>query len=166
MLLSHDALISVLFCETDRAQRMRTPLSLVHFGIDQPGALRSRYGSAMFENAVDGAIRRVSKILRCYDSIGRVADEEFLILLPGCTAPNAVAFAERARSVEFCAPIQIDAIEIHLSACFGIAESAGRAPLVVAREAQEVFRRAVTRGPGRIECSRMFRDETPSALVV
>ena len=156
MLLNHDAVISALFCETDRAQRMRTPLSLVYFGLDEPGELVSRFGAAVFEKAVVEAARRVSRILRCYDSLGRMDEAELLILLPGCTAPNAVTFAERLRTEEYREPLRFDGLEIKVSACFGVTESGGRSPLVVVREAQQAFQMARAKEAGTVERCRII----------
>jgi hypothetical protein len=46
MLLSRDDLVFALFCETDRAQRLKMPLALIHIGFsDRVG------GQSMQEDA-------------------------------------------------------------------------------------------------------------------
>ena len=159
MLLSHDALISVLFCETDRAQRVKTPLSVLYFGINHAEELRSRPGRVVFERGIGEVVGRVSRVLRCYDSLGRMAEAEFVILLPGCTSPNAVTFAERLNSVELRTPVLVDETEFVLAACFGVTQSGGRSPLIVLREAQQAFQKARTNGANSVELCRTLEFE-------
>jgi diguanylate cyclase len=77
--------------------------------------------------------------------------DEFLLVLPGCSADNALMLAERIRVDIFCAPYHVGGQTIRLSACFGIAASHGRSPVVVLREAEQALQSARTTGPESIQ---------------
>jgi GGDEF domain-containing protein len=78
--------------------------------------------------------------------------DEFLLVLPGCSAVNAVLLAERMRVDVFCTPFRVGSDVVRLSACFGIASSQGRSPVVVLREAEQALQWARTAGPESIQC--------------
>jgi len=71
------------------------------------------------------------------------------VALPGCTQARAAMMAERLRGV-FGAPFEVAGKSIRLSACFGIADSLGRSPVVVLREAEQALACARTAGPETI----------------
>jgi GGDEF domain-containing protein len=79
--------------------------------------------------------------------------DEFLIALPGCSTANAVLLAERLRLEVFSQPFHVGGESIRLSACFGIASSQGRAPVVVLREAEQALQWAKAAGPESIQCA-------------
>jgi diguanylate cyclase len=77
--------------------------------------------------------------------------DEYLLVLPGCSADNALMLAERIRVDVFCTPFHSGSNIIRLSACFGIAASHGRSPVVVLREAEQALQWARTAGPESIQ---------------
>jgi GGDEF domain-containing protein len=95
-------------------------------------------------------VERFSQILRCYDSVGRLADGELLLILPGCSLFHAKTLAERIRDGVFGSPLETCGEEIRLNACFGVVSSGGRSPFVVLRETRKALQRAQTSGPGSI----------------
>lgn len=84
--------------------------------------------------------------------------------LPGCSTVNAVLMAERLRVDVFSAPFRVGGDAIRLSACFGVAASLGRSPVVVLREAEQALLVAKSVGPESIQCSGDFPE--PSAAPV
>ena len=146
MLLSRDELIGTLFRETDRAQRMKTPLALILCGIADWPKWRSELGSAALASAQDEIAKRITRILRCYDSVGQIADGEAVLVLPGCNRINAETMAKRLDAVVFALPLTISGRQIQFSACFGVVSSGGRSPLVILRDAERTLRAAMTRG--------------------
>jgi diguanylate cyclase (GGDEF)-like protein len=102
---NRSALLSTLFRETDRAQRLKNPLSLVLFEIDD----FEHWNSALGAKACDGLLRTVversSRLLRSYDTFGRSGNHEFQLILPGCSKVNANLLAERLRVDVFSEPI-------------------------------------------------------------
>jgi GGDEF domain-containing protein len=78
-----------------------------------------------------------------------------------------VLLAERMRVDVFSLPFRVSDELIRLSACFGIACSRGRSPVVVLREAETALQAARSAGPESICC---FGDgaqscDTPSSFL-
>lgn len=145
-------LLSLLFRETDRVQRLKTPLCVLLLDIDDFGHWNSRLGTEACDDLLCQVVDRTSRQLRSYDLLGRTGNDEFLAILPGCTVVDAVLLAERVRLDVFAAPFHVAGESIRLSACFGIASSEGRSPVVVLREAEQTLQRAKTAGPESIQC--------------
>ncbi len=150
--LNREAMLAMLFRETDRAQRMNSSLCLVLFDIDDFGHWNSRLGVDACDELLCEVAGRTARLLRSYDVLGRPGMDEFLVALPGCNTANAVRFAERLRLETFCSPYRVGGESIRLSACFGIASSNGRSPIVVLREAEQSLDRAKESGPESIQC--------------
>ena len=149
---NRETLLSMLFRETDRAQRMKSSLSLLLFDIDDFGHWNSRLGAQVCDELLCQAAGRTTRLLRSFDLLGRMGKDEFLVALPGCTTLNAANLAERLRTEIFGVPFRAGGEAIRLSACFGIAGSQGRSPVVVLREAEEALGWAKTAGPESIQC--------------
>jgi two-component system cell cycle response regulator len=147
------ALVSMLFRETDRVQRMKTSLCLLLFEIQDSTQWRARLGTIARDALMLEVVGRVQRLLRSYDLFGRTGDEEFLLGLPGCNPVNAVMLAERIRLEVFSAPFSSASQPIRVSACFGIAASLGRSPVVVLREAAKALQMARAAGPDSIQCT-------------
>ena len=118
------AFLAMLFRETDRAQRMKTSLSVLLIGLDEGrqaslavGPLRAR---------VEEHVRRT---LRSYDEIAWINGAVLGAILPGCGVWDAAMLAERLR-VEVFPNAGTDA-------WFAVAAGGGRSAGVVLREAEK-----------------------------
>jgi len=149
---NRETFLTMLFRETDRVQRMNASLSLLLLDIDDFGHWNSRLGNDACDDLLCQVAGRITRLLRTYDILGRPGKDEFLLGLPGCSAIHAVALAERIRTEVFCAPFHVGEDCLRLSACFGIASSLGRSPVVVLREAEQALQWARTAGPESIQC--------------
>lgn len=149
---NRDTLLSMLFRETDRVQRMKTLLSLILFGFDDFSSWSSRLGAGACDDLLCQVVGRVPRLLRSYDVLGRVGNDEFLVILPGCGTSDAGMLAQRLRMDIFAEPLHTANEVVRLSACFGIASSEGRSPVVVLREAEQALQSAKEVGPGSIAC--------------
>ncbi|MGD0734106.1 MAG: diguanylate cyclase [Terracidiphilus sp.] len=149
---NRETLLTMLFRETDRVQRMQSSLSLILLDIDDFGHWNSRLGSEICDQLLCQVVARTNRLLRSYDLLGRPGKDEFLIVLPGCVPANAVLMAERLRVDVFSLPFHLAGESIRLSACFGIAVSNGRSPVVVLREAEQALIDARAAGPESIQC--------------
>ena len=147
------AVLASLFRETDRAQRMNTPLSLILLDVDDFGHWNLRLGLEACDRLLVEVAQRTTRLLRTYDLFGRTGKDEFLAGLPGCSTVNAVLLAERIRAEVFSEPFHAAGHAVRLSVCFGVAASAGRSPVVVLREAEEALRLAKEQGPETIHCA-------------
>ncbi len=149
---NRETLLAMLFRETDRVQRMNSSLCLILFDIDDFGHWNSRLGAQACDQLLCQVVARTGRLLRSYDLLGRPGMDEFLVVLPGCVTDNALMLAERLRMDVFSVPFHVAGESIRLSACFGIASSHGRSPVVVLREAEQALERARAAGPESIEC--------------
>jgi diguanylate cyclase (GGDEF)-like protein len=149
---NRETLITMLFRETDRVQRMQSSMSLILFDVDDFGHWNSRLGAEVCDDLLCQVVARTCRLLRSYDLLGRPGKDEFLIALPGCTPANTFLMAERLRVDVFSEPFHVEGESIRLSACFGIAVSNGRSPVVVLREAEQALNEAKAAGPESIQC--------------
>jgi two-component system cell cycle response regulator len=161
---NRETMLSMLFRETDRVQRMKSTLCVILFDIDDFGHWNSRLGTDACDDLLCQVASRATRLLRSYDLLGRAGKDEFLMALPGCSAVNAVMMAERLRMDVFSAPFHVSGGAIRLSACFGIAASLGRSPVVVLREAEQALLVAKATGPESIQCAGDFPE--PNAAPV
>jgi diguanylate cyclase (GGDEF)-like protein len=147
---SQDAILSMLFRETDRVQRMKTSLCLLLFELVESAQWSARPGSIAYDDLLLQMAGRTQRLLRTYDLFGRTGKDEFLLGLPGCSLVNAVQLAERIRFEVFSTPFSLAGQALVVSGCFGAAESHGRSPIVVLREAAKALQLAKASGPGSI----------------
>jgi diguanylate cyclase (GGDEF)-like protein len=153
---NRETMLSILFRETDRVQRMKSSLCVILFDIDDFGHWNLRLGPDACDELLRHVVARTSRLLRSYDLLARAGGDEFLMALPGCTSINAVMMAERLRMDVFSEPFRMNGDAIRLSACFGVASSLGRSPVVVLREAEQALLVARASGPESIECAGDF----------
>lgn len=151
--LNRAALLSLLFRETDRSQRMGTSLSLILFDIDDFADWRGRLGNIVCDDLLLQITSRVRRLLRSYDLLGRLATERFAAVLPGCQLANAALLSERMRLEVFATPLHAAGRTLRLTACFGVAACKGRSPIVVLREAEQAVIAAQSAGPESIQCA-------------
>jgi len=153
-LANRAALLSMLFRETDRVQRMNTSLSVMRFAVDDIAHSQGRLGEAAWDEVVKEAAARVQRLLRTYDLFGRLGMADFAVGLPGCAPVNAVSLAERIRAEVFSVPFRAEGAAVRLTVSFGIAPSHGRSPLIVLREAEQALQAARIAGPEKIRTAR------------
>uniref|UniRef100_E6QK30 GGDEF domain-containing protein n=1 Tax=mine drainage metagenome TaxID=410659 RepID=E6QK30_9ZZZZ len=160
--LNREAILSVLFRETDRVQRMGGSLCVILIDIDDFGHWNSQLGIEACDELLRQISSRIGKLLRSYDLLGRLGNDEFLIALPGCSPVNAVMLAERLRMDVFAMPFDLPSTRVMLTSCFAIASSNGRSPVVVLREAEQTMDDARLKGPDTIRSARQspFLGET------
>jgi len=145
-LWNREALMSLIFQETDRVQRMKTPLSLMLLDLDNFSRINHDYGYETGDRFLVELAARFRRQLRSYDLIGRCGEDEFLLALPGCTLENAIQLAGRIRSQILGRPFATDNDFATLTASIGVAVSRGRSPLVVLREAERALAEAKLSG--------------------
>ncbi len=161
---NREAMLSMLFRETDRAQRVNSSLCLVLFDIDDFGHWNSRLGVDTCDELLCQVASRAGALLRSYDLLGRPGMDEFLIALPACSPASAMILAERLRVDVFSVPFRVAGEAIRLSACFGIANSRGRSPVVVLREAEKALEWAKAAGPESVQCFGCSQEPAPSPV--
>jgi two-component system, cell cycle response regulator len=156
--LNRETMLTLLFRETDRVQRLRGTLSMILLEIDDMAHWERKLGS----EACDGLRREVAvrtgRILRSYDLLGRSGENEFLLAMPGCSTINAMMLTERLPMDIFGEPFAVnlalgERAQVQLSACFAVAASRGRSPVVVLREAELALAQGRLSGRDTLLCA-------------
>jgi two-component system, cell cycle response regulator len=145
-LLNRDTMLKELFQETDRVQRMKTPLAYLLLDVDSFSLINLRHGYDFGDRLLHDLGSRLKRYLRSYDLACRYGEDEFLVALPGCSAPNLRQMAERMRKNVLDKPFDIGKDRVEITASIGAAHSRGRSPLVVLRELERSLAQAKMEG--------------------
>ena len=150
--LTRGALMDRLAVEMERAFRERHQLSIAMVDIDHFKKINDTYGHSVGDTVLCEAARRMSSVLRLYDSIGRYGGEEFVAILPRCGEECASAIAERIRESISLKPIHAASQGIVLTVSIGIAEASRSASTdAVIHAADNALFRAKQAGRDRVE---------------
>jgi two-component system, cell cycle response regulator len=155
---NRDTMLTILFRETDRVQRLHGALSVVVFDLDDFSYWNDQLGRDAGDQLLRQVAQRAGRMLRTYDVLGRLSRDEFLLGLPGCSMINAVMLTERLKmdilgETFWVKDGEKKIVEVRLSACFGITTSRGRSPVVVLREAEQTLEYAKQMGPDSMRCA-------------
>ena len=123
------------------------------FEIDDFDHWRGRLGAAGCDDLILQAVARVQRLLRTYDVFGRMETAEFALCLPGCALVMRSLCREGSHGGLRCT-VSGQGLAVRLTACFGIAPSHGRSPLVVVQGARQALRRAQAAVPERFAVRR------------
>lgn len=83
--------------EVERARRFGRPLSVVLADFDLLRDVNNRYGHLMGDQMIRRVADEIRASLREYDVPARFGGDEFVVLMPETTLPEAMAVAERIR---------------------------------------------------------------------
>ncbi|WP_295448132.1 diguanylate cyclase [uncultured Thiodictyon sp.] len=84
--------------EMARFVRHGHPVSVIMVDLDHFKGINDKFGHASGDRILRGFSRIAQDCIRANDVLGRWGGEEFVLLLPDSTLPDAVALAERIRS--------------------------------------------------------------------
>ena len=84
--------------ECERAQRYCIPLAIVMADVDHFKRCNDQYGHPAGDEVLRMIAAELEKSVRAYDLVFRYGGEEFVILLPGATAADALLRAEHCRN--------------------------------------------------------------------
>ncbi|WP_076070258.1 sensor domain-containing diguanylate cyclase [Sphingomonas montana] len=109
--------------EIARCRRYDRPSSLVMLDVDHFKSVNDTHGHAIGDHVLRQIAEIAEMMLRSSDMFGRLGGEEFALLLPETTGPDAVVVAERLREAIAAHPMQLpDQNELRVTASFGVAE--------------------------------------------
>jgi len=139
--------------EFHRAAREGHALSVTVADLDHFKEVNDECGHVVGDTVLRAASERLRSVLRSYDFIGRYGGEEFLIVLPACDAPLAIAIAERARQALSSPPLKVDTRSLSITASLGVACSTrgNTDPAVLIHAADQALYRAKAAGRNRVD---------------
>ena len=118
------------------SRRNRRPLALAVLDIDHFKRINDNHGHP----AGDAVIRRIAllavEVMRGQDTVGRLGGEEFAVVLPDCTAEDALAACERLRTAVRDTDLEMETglpIYITLSTGVAVFERSDTAETMIAR---------------------------------
>ncbi len=149
-LLNHGAFLDLLDKEIVKAHRQHTPLAVIMADLDHFKAINDRYGHPTGDSVLREAASRLRLSLRASDVIGRYGGEEFIVAVPGCTAADAAALAERFRSSICDEPIEVPSGKIKVTVSLGVTAAINPSTNLLGA-ADEALYRAKGAGRNRVE---------------
>lgn len=96
-LLKHADIKEQVTLESQRALRNGTPTSVVMLDLDHFKQVNDQYGHAAGDNVIRSLANLLRQRLRRIDSLGRYGGEEFVAVLPNCTADQAKQIFDEIR---------------------------------------------------------------------
>ncbi|KGE05384.1 GGDEF domain-containing protein [Pseudohaliea rubra] len=151
--------------ELARAGRFAQPISLLYLTLDEQEDLYRQYGEAACRFALKRVVQRLSSDLRETDSLSRIADDKFAVLLPACSEHHGHDIAER-----MCRDIEDFAIDdgrggaLYSTLSIGVvtwtpdtlpAENLERLSVLLQAEAETALAQAVLAGGNRVSMARL-----------
>jgi|GEM_PF-1765459 len=133
------------------AVRTGRPLAAIAFDVDRFKEVNDRFGHAVGDALLVGTAAAAQSALREGDLLVRLGGDEFLVLLPGVTGPEAAVVAERVRRAIDAAG-NVVAPGAGVTCSFGVAALPGDAdrPDDLLRRADEALYAAKAGGRGRV----------------
>jgi diguanylate cyclase (GGDEF)-like protein len=127
------------------------PLSLAVVDVDEFKRINDTFGHDVGDEAIRAIAHVLGNLVRRGDGVVRLGGDEFLLVLPGTTAADAQAVAERARhAIEMHAFVS-DGERIGVTISVGVAERlSGEARADLMRRADAAMYRAKTEGRNRV----------------
>jgi two-component system, cell cycle response regulator len=128
---SHDALLrlwnrrailDLLSTELSRAKRLQTSLCIFFADLDFFKAVNDSHGHLVGDVVLRSAAERMSGAVREYDHVGRYGGEEFLAVLPNCTAEAGRVVAERVRQHIGDKPIATAPMQMEITVSIGVSQ--------------------------------------------
>lgn len=118
-LLKHADIKEQVILEAQRAERSDKPASVVMLDLDHFKQVNDEYGHAAGDNVIRALANLLRQRLRRIDSLGRYGGEEFVAVLPECTADQAWGIFDEIRQ-------RFAALTFHAgSQAFNVSLSAG-----------------------------------------
>jgi two-component system cell cycle response regulator len=106
-LWNRTAILDGLRRELARVAREKSPVGVIVAEIDHFKSINETHGHMAGDAVLRETSRRIRSSVRPYDTVGRYGAQEFLVIVPGCDAPNAQNYADRLRSGVSREPIDI-----------------------------------------------------------
>jgi len=108
--------------EVSRSKRSMLPFSLFAMSVDRFNSMNDQHADQVGNTVLKLLVERVTESLRPHDVIGRVGNEDFLVLLPDTSLEAGILMAERIRNRVEGLVLKDDNKMIRATVSIGIAE--------------------------------------------
>jgi len=122
-LMNRGEIVGMLVRELERARREHKPVGVILGDVDNFKRVNDTLGHLFGDEALREVGRRLRAQLRVYDGVGRYGGEEFLLILPNCDLPNALARANELRETVASTPVVCSGEERLITMSMGVAVS-------------------------------------------
>lgn len=157
-LLNRTAGTGVLQRELARSRRENQPLAAVLADLDFFKGVNDTYGHQAGDDVLKETARRLVNALRAYDTVCRYGGEEFLLILPGIGADDALSLAERTRRAINAEPMVTNNVEIFSTISMGVAWCPPTCLIseeTILEHADNALYKAKRNGRNRVELTRL-----------
>lgn len=104
-----------------QAKRYAHPMSLIMLDVDYFKKINDMYGHIAGDAVLVSLVNILKKNVREVDILGRLGGEEFAVILPEVTLPDAITMAERLRTEIEAVKVSSNDGDISITASFGLA---------------------------------------------
>ena len=142
--------------EWNRYCRYQRPLSLMMIDVDHFKTINDAFGRQAGDRILADIARVLQSVKRYSDALGRVGGEEFAVLLPETTLPQAKMAAERFRRAVAEQAVAVNGEPIKATVSIGVAEAWEAAANIAAlmNRADQALYLAKSAGRNRVETAR------------
>lgn len=102
------------------ARRTGQTLAVMFVGIDRLKHINDSFGHGVGDKLIYAVAQRLRALVREGDSLARFAGDEFILLLPQLSGPEAAATMARRILRVLGEPLAVDGMELHVTASIGI----------------------------------------------
>lgn len=127
-LLKHSRIKELVDLEMSRAQRSGESVSVVMLDLDHFKQVNDVHGHSAGDKVIKAMAHLLRQRLRKTDSLGRYGGEEFLVILPRCTAQEAMLLMNNVREHFSNLPFQANGKHFHVTMSAGISCYQGGEP--------------------------------------
>ena len=120
-LLNHRALHERLNIEITRANREKRPVAALMIDVDSFKEINDAFGHVAGDKVLQEIARMLRRSVRATDHVGRYGGDEFMIILPGAEASEALTAAERLVRNAEAAEARIGSASLRLKLSVGFA---------------------------------------------
>lgn len=153
--LNRRALMEALEKGLAQSRRDGMPMTLMLVDMDHFKRINDAYGHPAGDAVLKEAVRRLARMVRPYDSIGRYGGEEFVIVLPGFDGRSGCERIEQLQQAIRTESIRLeDGKEIEATCSAGVAVVEGREAITaneLIKRADAALYRAKAMGRNRVE---------------